>query len=153
MASIDLENVFVDFPIYLARGRSLRNAVMRTIGGRIANQEDSGRINVRSLDGVTLSLRPGDRVGLVGPNGAGKSTLLRVMSGVYEPSGGTARIEGKVSSLLDVNLGIDGSLTGADNIVLRSVLLGRTFKESRQRMDPIREFCELGDFLELPVRT
>jgi ABC-type polysaccharide/polyol phosphate transport system ATPase subunit len=153
MAAIDLENVIVEFPVYGARGRSFKNAVLRRVGGRIGTEEDTGRVCVRSINGVSLSLRPGDRLALVGANGAGKSTLLRVLSGVYEPAGGHVRVAGKVSSLLDLSLGIDNEMTGYDNIVLRSVLLGSTFTQARTSMPEIAEFCGLGDFLSLPLRT
>lgn len=153
MAAIDLENVIVEFPIYGARGRSFKNAVLRRVGGRIGTEEDSGRVCVRSLNDVSLSLRPGDRLALVGPNGAGKSTMLRVLSGVYEPAGGRVHIEGRVSSLLDLNLGIDGEMTGYQNILLRSLLLGNSFREARAKTPEIAEFCGLGDFLDLPLRT
>lgn len=153
MTAIDLVNVSVDFPIYSAKGRSIRNDLLRRIGGRIREGEESGRLVVRALCNINLSLRPGDRLGLIGPNGSGKSTLLRVMSGVYEPPKGTVRIEGKISSLLDITLGIDPELNGYDNIILRGVVLGMTMAEARAKTPDITEFSELGSFLNLPVRT
>ncbi|MEQ1809415.1 MAG: ABC transporter ATP-binding protein [Terricaulis sp.] len=153
MTAIDLDNVIVEFPIYMARARSFKNAVLRRVGGRIGADRDTGRVCIRSLNQVSMSVRPGDRVALVGPNGAGKSTLLRTLSGVYEPAGGALHIEGKISSLLDLSLGIDAEMTGYDNIVLRSVLLGSSFSEARKRIPEIAEFADLGDFLSLPLRT
>lgn len=153
MSAIDLVDVSVEFPIYSAKTRSIRTHILRRIGGRIQDADDGSRLVVRALNNINLHLRAGDRLGLIGPNGAGKSTLLRVLSGVYEPPRGAVRIEGTVSSLLDMTLGIDPELNGFDNIVLRSVLLGRTVAEARAKTAEIGEFSGLGEFLELPVRT
>src|SRR5262245_9356728 len=147
MSAIDLINVGVEFPIYSAKGRSLRADLLRRIGGRISSGQDD-IVRIRALHGISLSLRAGDRLGLMGPNGSGKSTLLRVLAGVYEPIHGILNVEGSVSSLLDITLGIDPELNGYDNIVLRSVLLGHTTAEARAKTPEIAEFSELGEFLE-----
>ncbi|MEE1654773.1 ABC transporter ATP-binding protein [Microvirga sp. CF3062] len=152
MASISLRNVTVDFPIYNARGRSLKANVLGRVGGRIGGQNGE-IVTVEALRGVDLELRPGDRLALVGHNGAGKSTLLRVLAGAYEPSRGVAEIHGKVSSLLDMTMGMDPELTGRENIVLRGIFLGMTFREISDLAPSIEEFSELGGFVDLPMRT
>jgi ABC-type polysaccharide/polyol phosphate transport system ATPase subunit len=152
MASIFLRNVAVDFPIYNARGRSLKANVLRRVGGRIGGQ-DGEIVTVEALRGIDLELRPGDRLALIGHNGAGKSTLLRVLAGAYEPSRGVAEIHGKVSSLLDITMGMDPELTGRENIVLRGIFLGMTFREITDLAPSIEEFSELGGFVDLPMRT
>jgi ABC-type polysaccharide/polyol phosphate transport system ATPase subunit len=146
ITAIDLVNVSLDFPIYAANGRSIRTDLMRRIGGRIEEGEESGRLVVRALRHINLSLRPGDRLGLIGPNGSGKSTLLRVMAGVYEPPVGIVRVIGKTSSLLDLTLGIDFELTGYENIILRGAVLGMTLAEARAKTPEIANFSELGQF-------
>jgi ABC-2 type transport system ATP-binding protein/lipopolysaccharide transport system ATP-binding protein len=153
MPAIDLVDVSVDFPIYTAQTRSIRSDLMRRIGGRIEHDTHRHTTVVQALRNVSLSLRPGDRLGLIGPNGAGKSTLLRVMSGVYEPPRGYARVEGKVSALVDITLGFDSELSGYDNIIMRSVVLGATIAEARERAQEIADFSDLGEFLSLPIRT
>jgi ABC-2 type transport system ATP-binding protein/lipopolysaccharide transport system ATP-binding protein len=152
MASISLRNVTVDFPIYNARGRSLKANVLGRVGGRIGGQ-GGDIVTVEALRGINLELRPGDRLALVGHNGAGKSTLLRVLAGAYEPSYGVAEIQGKVSSLLDMTMGMDPELTGRENIVLRGIFLGMTFREITDLAPSIEEFSELGGFVDLPMRT
>jgi len=155
MASIELKSVVVSFPVYDQGARSLKKRIISaTTGGRIESDATSGKISVvQALDGVTLALQHGDRVGLVGHNGAGKTTLLRVLAGIYEPTIGTAEINGQVAPLFDVSLGMDPESTGYENIVLRGLFLGLNHKEIDARVDEIGEFTELGSFLKLPIRT
>jgi len=152
MAYIELSDASVEFSIYNAHSRSLRRDLLNRVGGRVGSFQ-SDRVTVQALSNINLSLRPGDRVGLVGHNGAGKSTLLRVLSGAYEPSSGTANIVGKVSSLLDFTMGMDPELTGRENIVLRGVFLGMPFSQARALVPEIIEFSELGSYIDLPLRT
>lgn len=119
---------------------------------RIA-EDNTGVVIVRAIDDLSLELRAGDRLGLIGHNGAGKSTLLRVMAGIYPPTGGSIQVEGKSVPLLDIALGMDDQSTGRQNIRLRGLLLGMSDAEIRRKTDDIAEFTELGDYLDLPLRT
>jgi ABC-2 type transport system ATP-binding protein len=151
-ASIELNNVSVSFPIYSAGSRSFKNAMLAaTTGGRIGNE--AKHVVVQALDQVSLKFSQGDRVALIGHNGAGKTTLLRVLAGIYEPRGGWVRVEGRVTPMFDVNLGIDPESTGYENIILRGLYLGLTKAEIMERRDSVAEFTELGPFLDFPVRT
>jgi ABC-2 type transport system ATP-binding protein/lipopolysaccharide transport system ATP-binding protein len=152
MAEIRLENVSVAFPIYDASSRSLKKRLVgAATGGRI--QSEAGPSVVQALDGVTLHFQHGDRVGLVGHNGAGKTTLLRVLAGIYEPCEGMVRVDGNVAPLFDISLGMDAESTGYENILLRGLFLGMPRAEIEARMGEIAEFTELGNFLDLPIRT
>ncbi|WP_113102890.1 ABC transporter ATP-binding protein [Rhizobium sp. SG570] len=153
MTSISLQNVTVDFPIYNARGRSLKSRVMNMATGGSINSEGHGVVVVRGLDSISLELKEHDRVGLIGHNGSGKTTLLRVLTGVYAPTSGKIDINGKCTSLINISLGIDPEATGRQNIFLRGALLGFRKEEMKRRLDEIEEFSELGGFLEMPVRT
>lgn len=152
MASINLENVSVEFPIYEVSSRSLKKQLMRlTTGGALSNE--SKVISVKALNHLTFNLQPGDRVGLVGHNGAGKSTLLRVLARIYEPTHGKITINGKVSALLDVMLGMDAESTGYENIIMRGLIHGLTRKEILEKQKEIADFTDLGDYLAMPVRA
>ena len=151
--ALRLDNVTVDFPVYGGDSRSIKNNLLhRGTGGRIGRYAGSG-MSVRALDDVTLAFARGDRVALVGANGAGKTTLLRVLAGIYEPTGGTVRRQGRVASLFDISLGMDPDATGYENIGTRGLLLGLTPAEIRERAEEIAAFTELGDYLAMPVHT
>ena len=152
MASIELVDASVEIPIFNSRGRSLKTTLIRRVGGQV-EADGHDIVTVKALRHLNLSLRPGDRLGLIGHNGAGKSTLLRVFAGSYEPSTGFADIQGTVSSLIDMEMGMDPELTGADNIILRGVFIGMSLKEARKNIPKIAEFSELGPYLHLPMRT
>ena len=150
---ISLKNVNVDIPVFNSQGRSLKKTVMgMATGGKIGLTE-SGKTLIRSLHDINLEILPHERVGLIGHNGAGKSTLLRVLSKVYTPSSGQAIIEGKIGSLIDISLGIDGEATGIENIFLRAALLGIPKKEVERALPEIIDFTQLGGFIDMPVRT
>ncbi|MDQ0377983.1 galactan export ABC transporter ATP-binding subunit Wzt/RfbE [Amycolatopsis thermophila] len=151
MVSIDVQNAYVDFPIFDAKTRSLKKKVLGKVGGKIGTESKVPIIE--ALQDITLSLREGDRVGLVGHNGAGKSTLLRLLSGIYEPTRGLARVEGKVAPVFDLGVGMDPEISGFENIMIRGLFLGMTRKQMEKRVDDIAEFTELGDYLAMPLRT
>ena len=148
---IDLVDAGVDFPIFDAKTRSLKKAVLSRAGGRIGT--DSKVPIIEALRDVTVSLRRGDRVALVGHNGAGKSTLLRLMTGIYEPTRGRAVVQGKVAPVFDLAVGMDPEISGLDNILIRGLFLGMTRKQMESRIEDIAEFTELGDYLSMPLRT
>lgn len=152
-ASIHLRNIRLDLPIYDISAQSLKKHVLR-MGRRNSIAEDNtGVIIVRAIDDLSLELRSGDRLGLIGHNGAGKSTLLRVMAGIYPPSDGVMEVSGRSVPLLDIALGMDDLSTGRQNIRLRGLLLGMSSAEIVRKTDDIAEFTELGDYLDLPLRT
>ena len=153
MASIEFNNVCVDFPIYNANSRSLKNKLAQVATGGQLGTNEQGVVVVRALEDLTFTLKDGDRVGLLGHNGAGKSTLLRLLSGVYWPSSGSASVNGKVGSLIDISLGIDPEITGRQNAYLRGGLLGISKTEVTEQMEDIIEFSELGSFIDMPMRT
>ncbi len=152
-ARVTLTNVHLDMPIFDISAQSLKKRVMRMGRRNRIAEDNTGVIIVKAIDDLSLTLESGDRLGLIGHNGAGKSTLLRVMAGIYPPTAGTVDVQGKTVPLLDIALGMDDQSTGRQNIRLRGLLLGMTDAEIRRKTDEIADFTELGDYLDLPLRT
>jgi ABC-type polysaccharide/polyol phosphate transport system ATPase subunit len=152
VASITLENVTTDFPVYGLQ-RSLRKELFGRMIGGTTHEDANKRLVVRALNNISLTLQDGDRLGLIGHNGAGKTTLLRVLAGIYPPSQGKVRIEGRVSTLFNTSPGLDMDDTGYENIYTCARLLGMSRQELAHKLPDIEEFAELGDYLSLPVRT
>jgi|SRR5579872_808982 len=154
MARVEVENVGIDFPVYGVQ-RSLRKALFERATGRFMPRTGPRHTRpvVNALDGVSLALEDGDRLGVIGHNGAGKTTLLKAIAGIYEPIVGEVRIEGKVTPLFDVLPGLDFDDTGYENVVTAGLLLGMTRRDIKAAIPQIEAFSELGDYLSLPVRT
>ncbi|MCP3799697.1 ABC transporter ATP-binding protein [Allokutzneria sp. A3M-2-11 16] len=151
MVSIDVWNASVEFPIFDAKTRSLKKAVLGKAGGKIGTDQKVPVIE--ALRDINLSIQHGDRIGLVGHNGAGKSTLLRLLSGIYEPTRGDARIIGRVAPVFDLGVGMDPEISGYENIMIRGLFLGMSRREMLKRVNDIAEFSELGNYLSMPLRT
>ena len=107
----------------------------------------------QALKSINLDIHPGETLGIIGSNGSGKSTLLKVLARVYQPDEGKIVYNAKKISLLSLALGFDARLSGYDNAVLSSMLLGATLREAKEKVEGIIEFSELGDFSSHPVRT
>jgi lipopolysaccharide transport system ATP-binding protein len=121
-------------------------------GGRIGKDAGEHPV-VRALDNLTFEIKKGERVGLLGHNGSGKTTLLRTLTGVYFPVHGELTTHGRIASLLDVSKGMDPDATGFENIYLRGIMDGIKPSVIKDRIDDIADFTELGEYLNLPVRT
>lgn len=153
MARIDLRNVTVGFPVYNVHARSLKKCFLRMATGGTVVRDANQHVVINALKEINLSLKDGDRVGLIGHNGSGKSTLLRLLSRIYEPSSGDIHIDGRVSPLLDIMHGIEAESTGYENILMRGIILGLSRQEIREKTAEIMELSGLGDYLAMPMRT
>ena len=119
----------------------------RTLSGLLSIEK------FRALKSINLDIHPGETLGIIGSNGSGKSTLLKVLARIYQPDEGKIVYNAKKISLLSLALGFDARLSGFDNAMLSSMLLGATLREAKEKVDGIIEFSELGEFASHPVRT
>ena len=151
--SIVANGLTVEFPIFENSHRSLKKKVLHLSTGGVIGNDAGNHPVVCALNHLDFALRDGDRVGLVGHNGSGKTTLLRVLSGIYAPTRGSLTMTGRTASLLDVSTGVDPDATGFENIYLRGIMNGFKPSRIRDKIDEIADFTELGEYLNLPVRT
>lgn len=150
---VELNHVHLVYPVYSIRAQSLRNAVVNmAVGGRLL-KDNHDVVQVKALSDINLKLYEGSRLGVMGHNGSGKSTLLKVMAGIYEPTHGTVEVHGRISSMIDINLGLDWNLTGRENIVNMGRMRGMTHKQISEKIPEITEFSDLGAFIDLPLKT
>jgi teichoic acid transport system ATP-binding protein len=106
-----------------------------------------------ALRHVSFAVERGETVGIIGRNGSGKSTLLRVVAGIYPPDEGKVSVGGEVSTLFSLGTGFNAELSGRDNIYLDGIMIGLTKEQIDGIIDAIIKFAELGDFIDMPVRT
>jgi lipopolysaccharide transport system ATP-binding protein len=153
VVSIDLRNASIEFQMHNSTSRSLTSRALNLATGGRLDSAARGQVRVSAISNLSIAIKEGDRVGLIGHNGAGKSTLLRMLNGIYAPTSGSLNITGSVSSLVDISLGINQEATGRENIFLRGLLLGYSKGQMLKHFDEIVDFAELGDFINLPVRS
>jgi ABC-type polysaccharide/polyol phosphate transport system ATPase subunit len=151
VARIKLRGVVVEFPVVNASAQSLQLRLFQALGGQLSAHHRT--VIVKALSGVDLELHDGDRLGLIGDNGSGKTTLLRVLGDVYPPSRGVVSIDGSISSLTDLALGMDPESSGWENIIFRCVFMGLSFRKAKVLSPGIAEFSGLGTYLDLPIRS
>ena len=154
-SEINLQDVFLDFPIYDAQSLSIRNK-MRDIGNTVvtrAKKNISGSKVVHGLKNVNLNLTHGDKLAVLGSNGSGKTTLLKLIAGIYYPTSGKVSCKGELSCMLDIGFGFEQDATGYENIILSNITRGLTKKDIDKLLPQIAEFSGLGDFLHMPLRT
>ena len=107
----------------------------------------------QALKSINFEINPGETLGVIGSNGSGKSTLLKVLARIYKPDEGEIFYNANKISLLSLALGFDPRLSGFDNAILSSMLLGATLRVAKQKVAAIIDFSELGEFASHSVRT
>lgn len=148
MTLIKLDDVGLKFQVRRAGRVSFKDYLLHGLFRRSKKTS----FEVQALENINLTVEEKDRLGIIGPNGAGKSTLLKLLAGIYPPTSGRRKVVGRISSLFDIALGFEGDANGWENIMYRGYLQGETPRSIREKTQPIAEFSELGDFLNMPVR-
>ena len=146
--SINLKNVSVNIPIFDVNSRSLRNTFIN-----FKQSRNNKSIIINALKDINIQISEGDRLGVIGNNGSGKTTFLRVCAGAIEPDVGEVKISGRVTSLIDIGFGLEEDATGYENIILKGLYLKRSPNFSKKLFGSIEKISDLGNFLNLPIRT
>ena len=145
---INSGRLFKDIQTWIALKRGKEDPHSKIGQNKYNNTEDC----FWALKDINLEIKQGDRVGIIGKNGAGKSTLLKILSRITAPTEGTAKIKGKVASLLEVGTGFHAELTGKENIYLNGAILGMKKKRITQKLDQIIDFSGIEHHIDTPVK-
>jgi ABC-type polysaccharide/polyol phosphate transport system ATPase subunit len=145
--AVRVQNVSVTYRTTFERTPTFKTAVVRLGRGERAVRE------VQALKNVSFEVPVGTSLGIVGANGAGKSTLIRTLGGILPPTSGRIEVHGRISALLALGVGFNPNLSGTENVVLGGLANGLTRRQVDERAHDIAEFAELGDFMDLPIRT
>jgi ABC-type polysaccharide/polyol phosphate transport system ATPase subunit len=145
--SIRVDRLSVTYRTSFDKKPTLKSSIVRMGRGERIVRE------IAALRDVSLEVPHGVVLGIVGANGAGKSTLVRTIAGILPPTEGRVEVHGRVSTLLALGVGFNKSLTGRENVVLGGLAAGLSRDELDEKYQEIADFAELGDFMDLPMRT
>jgi ABC-type polysaccharide/polyol phosphate transport system ATPase subunit len=148
--AVKVENVWIRYRAVYEANPTIRGAVTKW-GSR--HKSKKGVRVVEAVKDVSFDVPHGTVLGLVGANGAGKSTLMRAMAGILSPTEGRITVNGRLSTLLALGVGFNGMLSGRENIMLGCLAAGMQMDEIQDKYDMITDFADLGDFIDLPMRT
>jgi ABC-type polysaccharide/polyol phosphate transport system ATPase subunit len=145
-AALEVADVSKTFRIPHEQRTMFREHVLHPLRRTTFEQNDA-------LKDVNLTVEKGEFFGVIGANGSGKSTLLKIMAGIYTPTSGRVRVQGKLSPFIELGVGFNPELTGRENIRVNATLLGLTKKELIAKFDEIVEFAELERFMDLKLKN
>ncbi len=147
MAVIEVKNVNVTYRVLMNKSGSLKELFRDAIKGK------ARVIDYVALKDVSFHVDQGEVVAILGRNGAGKSTLLKVLAGVLPPTKGTSKVDGKIAPMIELGAGFHPEMTGAENVLFYSALMGRDVKRVRVRTASIGEWAGVSDHMDFPLRT
>ena len=142
---IEFSHVSKSYPIYTSPGQRFKELALLN--------RHSFHTDYWALRDTSFSVAAGETFCIVGENGSGKSTLLQIAAGILDPTEGSVNINGRVSALLELGAGFNPEFSGRDNVYLNGAILGFSQKEMERRFPEIEAFAEIGDFIDLPVKT
>jgi ABC-type polysaccharide/polyol phosphate transport system ATPase subunit len=147
MNTVEITNLDVIYSTTIEKRPTLAQTISRLgRGERLVRK-------VHAVKSLNLNVEKGTVLGIVGHNGAGKSTLLKAIAGILPPTSGKIVVRGNVNALLSLGVGFNPALSGEENILLAGLADGRSRDEIEEKRASILELAELGDFIEMPIRT
>jgi ABC-type polysaccharide/polyol phosphate transport system ATPase subunit len=146
--AVKFENVSMKMNLAKEKVESLKEYFIRFAMGRKVAVEE-----FYALKNISFEIRKGDSFAIVGSNGSGKSTTLKLISGIYYPTTGNVRVNGKVAPMIELGAGFDMDLTAAENIYLNGAVLGYSRGFMKDKFDEIMDFSELIDFVDVPLKN
>ena len=147
MPLIDLQNVNVTYRVLMNKSSSLKELFRDALKGK------ARVINYVALHDISFTVNKGEVVAILGRNGAGKSTLLKVLAGVLPPTKGISKVNGNIAPMIELGAGFHPEMTGAENVLFYSALMGRDVKAVKERTPAIGEWAGVTDHMDFPLRT
>ena len=147
MSVIEVKNLNVTYRVLMNKSSSLKELFRDAIKGK------ARVIDYVALKDISFSVNKGEVVAILGRNGAGKSTLLKVLAGVLPPTQGTSVVNGKIAPMIELGAGFHPEMTGTENVLFYSVLMGRSVKSVKERTPAIGEWAGVTDHMSFPLRT
>ncbi len=147
MATIEITNVSFTYRVLKNRSGSIKELFKDFISRKVRVE------NYQALKDVSFTVDSGEVIAIIGKNGAGKSTLLKILARVLPPTTGTAKISGSIAPMIELGAGFHPEMSGAENVVLYSTLMGRDVEKTRSRTEAIGEWAGVTDHMDFPLRT
>lgn len=141
--ALEVRNLSIDYKILK------KISVVKSVFHKKADKEKF----FRAVKNISFDVEKGEILGIIGKNGSGKSTMLRSIAGIFKPDEGEIDLKGNSVSLMSIGVGFNDQVSGRENIILSGMLLGFSKEEMLQKMDAIVEFAEIGEFIDMPVKT
>jgi ABC-type polysaccharide/polyol phosphate transport system ATPase subunit len=147
MPVIELKNVGVTYRVLMNKSSSLKELFRDAVKGK------ARIVDYVAIQDITFTVDKGEVVAILGRNGAGKSTLLKVLAGVLPPTKGSSKVDGKIAPMIELGAGFHYEMTGAENVLFYSALMGRDVKSVKERTPAIGEWAGVSDHMDFPLRT
>ena len=147
MPVIEIKNVNVTYRVLMNKSSSLKELFRDAIKGK------ARVVDYVALQDVSFTVDAGEVIAILGRNGAGKSTLLKVLAGVLPPTKGGSKVNGKIAPMIELGAGFHPEMTGAENVLFYSALMGRDIKSIKERTPAIGEWAGVTDHMDFPLRT
>jgi len=147
MATIEITNVGLTYRVLKNKTGSLKELFRDVLHRKVRIQ------NYVALKDVSFTVDSGEVIAIIGKNGAGKSTLLKILAQVLPPTSGKAKVSGSIAPMIELGAGFHGEMTGAENVLFYSTLMGRDMKRTKSRIAAIGEWAGVTDHMDFPLRT